>query len=213
MDLIYNYAYKLVNSDDLNDQALGNTLTEAFGEVRVNVIKSCYKKLLLQSLKNGTNSGSLQNIYNVSLAASPPPSAPFKLITINLDNKIVLDQIRGVFDYTLKMRKCFIDEFWFCIEQRGDNIENTFGFHIHMLIKLNKHKAKSYLVNEMYNYFKRYITAKNYIDVKDKVYTPENVINYMSGQKEDSKLDKVKIDHIIHNKLSIPHVSHILLKK
>lgn len=209
MDLIYNYAFKHLISDDKPEQTIGERISDALGEVRISVIKSCYKKALLKSLNSGTYGGDLQNIYDMTLRPSAATFPLYKLITISLKEDIKLINFLEVYQYTIKLNKKYIDEFCYVIEQRGEDINNTYGFHIHILVSLNKKKPKSHLINEFYNYFKRYITAKNYVDVRDikDDIQKEKVLKYMSGDKPQEKLNKVLIDHEIHKLHGVPSVT------
>lgn len=146
--------------------------------------QSLMKKLIQASLKAGKEGGTMQEIYN-KVGGLVPSSSPSKgvFITVNFDDKkIVPEKIPEYMDKVIK--KKWIVEYEYTIEQRNETEGNYAGFHVHCLLTGHAQKRKSEIVREFYSSLSKYLGSKQSIDVRP-VSNPQGVIKYMQGDKKD----------------------------
>lgn len=89
------------------------------------------------------------------------------------------------------LRKCWVSEFIYCYEQRGDVITTPLGseLHVHILVKLTKYKRPSDVKRETWNTFKNCCGNKQHVLVKPSMEST-NFVNYIMGEKKDPKKTK-----------------------
>lgn len=89
----------------------------------------------------------------------------------------------------------------YTIEQKSENPDNVYGFHIHFLLRHPKEVFKAQLIQKFSFAFNDFIVGHNSIDVR-----PENVshVQYIQGTKREEKMGKVEVDKIWKQKNNIP---------
>ena len=120
-------------------------------------------------------------------------------ITINPKEEIELDEFHNKIKSLTKW-KCFQKGFY-VLEQRGETHDNINGFHAHiMLVKYTIERKR--LINRLETTFEKFCNKckkngyMNVINVKRKLpeHGRETLNEYMSGKKQEDKLQKVEID-------------------
>lgn len=93
----------------------------------------------------------------------------------------------------------------YVIEQRGENGQEPYGWHIHWVLKPAVYTSKSVKVQQVYQCFKKFVAGDNYIDVKPVTRTPECVLKYIEGiKKDEGKHAKVEQDKVVRLRIGIP---------
>ena len=119
-------------------------------------------------------------------------------ITINPKDDISITDFKNKIDSITKW-KCFYKGFY-VFEQRGEN-ENEIGKGMHSHIMLCKYNVeRKRLIQRLETTFKKYCNQPfiNTINVlrKSPQHGQETLDEYMKGQKQDNKLQKVELDKI-----------------
>lgn len=127
--------------------------------------------------------------------------------TFNFKPEITLEKL---FIFMGKLtKKNWLSDYSYCIEQRGETLEEIGkGLHVHLLFKRNQ-KRPSECVRECYNTFNKYTgMSYNIFNTKSCKFYPldyyEEKIEYMTGKKWDTdKLSKVEMDKKFREKNNI----------
>lgn len=105
----------------------------------------------------------------------------------------------GVDDLMLKImkavRKKWIVDWKFCVEQRSEVAGEFYGIHAHIYTEIAGNKPTYQCRREMYNTFKHMVGNKLHVNC---VYakTKDNFVNYVKGiKKSPEKMEKVLVDH------------------
>lgn len=147
----------------------------------------------------------LTRMKNLLISARPVRLASLEyFVTISFDDsKIEPEKIPKIMAKVIK--KKWIKEYLFCIEQRSEEKNVYHGFHVHMYVKSNKQIAPSDVVREVHNSVKNYVGGSNQIDVK-KVNSKQGVMNYMEGHKSELKMKKVENDSPMRKKFQFQKI-------
>lgn len=133
------------------------------------------------------------------------------LVTINPEEQNVetcLKPLQSCVERTI--RKKWVDEYLYAYEQRSEDPEKFHGLHVHLLLRQKQPKKFSAVQEEIYNTCKHIVGNKKHIDVKNVTAgTEDSVIEYICGQKEDDKMDKVTCDAEMRLALELePHYTN-----
>lgn len=147
----------------------------------------------------------IKQMYKLVQGSNATQSRPLEyFITISFDDKKIDPKnipkyMEGV------IKKKWVESYIYCIEQRSEEEDVYYGYHVHILIKPNKKIAKSDVIREIYSTLKKYMEGQNYIDVQ-KVNHRQNIINYMKGEKNEMKLEKSKNDKPFRQKNNLEDI-------
>lgn len=161
-------------------------------KVRRNVRETLMKKCVMATLKAGKGTGDLQELYD-SIKGTPSKESKGLFVTINFDDKKIVP--KDIPSYmTQLLKKKWIQNYEYTIEQRNETEGDYKGFHVHLLLTDHVHKRKSEVIREFYSSMKKYLGSKQSIDCRP-VNNPQGVVKYMEGEKKDEwKLPKVEND-------------------
>lgn len=159
------------------------------------------KLIKLQLENNQFENNYIQDIYNkrkMKIDKIKEDTKEWIFITINPKSNITLTDFHNKIQSLTKW-KCFHKGFY-VLEQRGETPDNIHGIHAHiMLVKYNIERKR--LIKRLETTFAKYCDlkkAENTINVKRKSpeHGKETLDEYMKGEKQDDKLQKVEIDKI-----------------
>lgn len=166
------------------------------------VINSLDKKLIKLELQNGVYKNTfIQEMYKKKeekLKNLLEDTKCWIFITINPHDKVSLEQFRSKVD-SIKNWLCIVQAY-VVFEQRGDSMESLGrGFHTHIMLSKYTIGYKT-LISKLENSFKNMCSKPflNTINVKRKspLHALECLNEYMVGNKQEEKLQKVKYDKI-----------------
>lgn len=123
------------------------------------------------------------------------------MITINAKDEIDPKEFwRRVTEFTT--RNDFLEWKIYTLEQRSEKDQDAYGWHIHIIAESSLPKCR--MVDKIYKSFNRFVSARNYIDVQKIVADMDTRIEYVKGNKKESKMGKVDKDKILKERLGIP---------
>lgn len=94
----------------------------------------------------------------------------------------------------------------YSIEQKSENPDNVYGFHIHFLLRHSQEVFKAQIIQKFATAFKDFIVGDNSIDVRVENSSHEK---YIKGDKQEVKMGKVAVDEIWKTKNNIElYVEH-----
>lgn len=168
---------------------------DVYDQSKWEILKNLSKKLIMNELSKGTYNGVLQQVYN---RLPRVDNTSYKMVTISSKDNI---------DPVLFWKRCteyinnseWIKKAIYCLEQRSQDDQEPYGWHIHVLGTFCV--PKSIIIQKTYKSFKRFVVAPNYIDVRS---STDDRINYIKGQKSQGKMPKVLKDRILRHSLNIP---------
>lgn len=110
-------------------------------------------------------------------------------VTVSFDDTKVTPETL-VKEISRRLARKWVHQYQFCIEQRGERIDDYHGYHTHILICSNvQSKSVVHIKREVASWFKSMISGPQYVDVK-KVTQDNGLVNYMTGIKQDPEKDK-----------------------
>lgn len=187
MDLLIEIRHQLeikLKTLNITDTEFIQLYTEDMEKAQRKVRQTLMQKVINQSLRQGTAGGTMQEIYNLTASAAPQKNDKGYFITINYDDKkIDPAMIPKYMEQTLK--KKWIVDCEYVIEQRNETVDNYAGFHVHMLLTGHQPKKKVEVIREIYSTNKKLVGSIQSIDCKP-VNTVDGIHNYMAGQKKDA---------------------------
>lgn len=127
----------------------------------------------------------------------------YMFVTINLLEDIHIDTILRQCEKCVT--KVWIRKFLYCIEQRGETIEDIHGLHVHMLLELFPGKRTGRCKGEIYNTFKHLVGNRLCVNARFSM-NCTNFVKYIFGEKSEDKMAKVLIDRKMRKKLGIENV-------
>lgn len=175
----------------------GIDVINLFKEVEDEVIKVATKRYVYDMLKekalNNPNADPVHKLVFSHIQSKEDKKAKmlYKSITISPpDNFFKKESIISILNKLFN--KSWIQEYEYCIEQRGKTMEEIGkGVHVHALVKLKGTKSKAHIIRELSASLG---VQKQCIDV-DTAYQPEGFRNYMRGEKNDpQKQDAVALN-------------------
>lgn len=190
-------------------------LKSAFVDVQRDELRKLMKTYYKHCVLNGKTTGDL--VYDTVMSQLPPECRVYKtaqktsrimLITLSADDTKVKDPKEFFED----AKKAFSKYTWMkplamTLEQRQeDQTKDPYGWHIHVVVKDSKY-TPSLASEKIYKSFKKYLTAKNYVDCK--VHREERAeeicLDYIYGRKQEAKMPKVAYDNVIRERHGIPN--------
>lgn len=128
----------------------------------------------------------------------------FAFFTVNVREGVYVEFLMDKISKMLS--KCWIKEYMYCIEQRGENEETMgSGLHAHILVSLNKYKRPSDCKREVYNTFRNLVDNKLHVNMRSGM-DGKNFANYILGNKSHDKMDKVDMDILWRENMGIENV-------
>lgn len=170
-------------------------------EIDKQLLKSKIRKIREIEYQNGVVYPEIRQ-YELQLKQQ---NKNYFMITINFDDSKIMDQLKNIANIVdRKVKKKWIKNYIYCIEQRSDIVDILRGIHIHLIVEPYKTKRKSEIIREFYNSFKDYVMDSQKIDVrpfrKDKL---KSKLKYIRGIKTEVKMPKVLIDKYMRNKYNL----------
>lgn len=213
------YAKILEDEDPVNQQIQSNielSLMQHLDAARDELLRCAAKKFLRQRIMEDKSTGDL--LLNTAVKRwgkemfvqekrGRKRETTKKLITISAKDNIDVHQFWKRMEKCKSKTKLSSKNGMYVLEQRAEGEQEPYGWHIHWLVDFEVTSATSVIVQQIYQCFTRFVTAANYIDVKD---VPddhwEHKKIYMEGKKKEEKMGKVQKDIQMRNKLNIPHI-------
>lgn len=128
-------------------------------------------------------------------------------ITINFKDEFVIEQIRQqklVPFIKTKMKKKYIRDWLFTVEQRSYMDQEWYGYHTHILIGTNRYKKKSEILREFFRSFTNELIGKEKVDVRLATHTLKERCDYIHGiKKGKDKNLRIKNDICFRNHYGI----------
>lgn len=197
-------AYISELSKDVKNEHKVMELMGIYHEECDKIKRQLMNKLIRQDIKNNVAPFEIQQLSE-RVDITKEGSAPgFILVTLSFKPNTTPNDIKQELEKVPK--KIYVKKVVKVgHEQRGTTIETMGnGYHLHMIIELNKHKRKSQLIDEFYNTFNKHLEGKNYVNIQIIKNNLQNVENYLDGQKKDkNKEQAVKIDKMFKDKFNV----------
>lgn len=139
-----------------------------------------------------------------------------KMVTISAQDGIDPSKFFAQMKRCVKKSMLQHKEGYYVIEQRSEGEQEPYGWHIHWLVEFDCTSSPKVISQQVYQCFKRFLAAENYVDVKD-VHTDEHwnrvKDKYLHGDKRQEKLVKSARDKVLRAELGLPSIilSHAIV--
>jgi len=163
---------------------------------RKDMYKSLVKAHLKEALQKGTCTDKLlQQLYDT---LPRKENSDYKMVTLSAKDGI---DAKSFWDRAVQhiTTSGYIKSALYCIEQRSQDGQDPYGWHIHILGNFTEPKSK--IIEKVYKSFKRFLAGKNYVDVRPSTETRRG---YLMGDKCPDKMPKVLRDRELRVQLQIP---------
>lgn len=219
LDELLACSMEMIKMDEVTQQQLANvelSLMQHLDAARDELLRCAAKKFLRQRIMEDKSTGDL--LLNTAVKRwgkemfvqdkrGRKRETTKKLITISAKDNIDIHQFWKRMEKCKNKTRLSSKNGMYVLEQRAEGEQEPYGWHIHWLVDFEVTSATSVIVQQIYQCFTRFVTAANYIDVKD---VPddhwEHKKIYMEGKKKEEKMGKVQKDIQMRNKLNIPHI-------
>lgn len=209
---------KAWNEMDEQEQHQCRTYTEC----TISAKKEYYKILTKQKLKLELELGVCKDTYITELykdikqlkneKAKDSDTRYYGFFTFNFDSSFWKDKLdfENLFIFMNKLtKKNWMSVYSYCIEQRGETLEEMGkGLHVHLLFERNG-KRPSECERECYNTFNKYTghKLKDFVKYSCK-YVPydwgKDKLDYMSGLKwDEAKAEKAEMDKVMRKQYNL----------
>ena len=113
-------------------------------------------------------------------------------VTINPKPDVSFDELKTCVDKILK--KNWIDSYIYSYEQRSEESGKYYGFHVHLMIN-SYDRGMQNAKKEIYNTVKHIVGNPNHLHISGVTPGTEDMVrDYIHGDKEAGKMQKVQVD-------------------
>lgn len=173
-----------------------------FEEIIKDAKRVLKRGMVMAILKDQLAKGVCPDIHLQQLANMLPKkqeNSDYKMVTLSakeaIDPQAFWKRTTEFVEKSDWIKKCL-----YCIEQRSEEENEPYGWHIHMLGNFALPKSK--IVEKCYKSYSRFLAAPNYVDVTN---SSESRSDYLKGIKCPAKMAKVLKDKGLREKYGIPH--------
>lgn len=197
----------------LSDEALFHHLAE-FKKLKDDACREVCKKALMKHYRQLAVTDNLKPLQ-MDLTLSITGKEAFQkeerghdrwFITISAKDGINFIQfLRQMDKATKKQALTKVGDAYYVLEQRSEQDQEPYGFHIHWLLQTNTKTQKGKLVQQVYQCFTKYLAGANYVDVRpvhgDDAWSQK--LSYIQGNKCADKMLKCQKDKVVRRKYNI----------